>query len=179
MAKADTTKRKIADAMKRLMEQKPMAKIRVDDICRLCRLNRNTFYYHFQDKYDLVNWIFQTEATKIVKNCGQAKEWDLLESLYRYFYNSKRFYRNVLSDDESTIFLEQLRSFVKPYAEKIIYGLGDMKYEEQTFLMYSLTDSFLTSLRRWLISYPHMTAEAYFSLLYQEWTAISFGRDQL
>lgn len=51
----------LATAMKQLMAKEPFSKISVGDICQVCQMNRKSFYYHFRDKYDLVNWIFQTE----------------------------------------------------------------------------------------------------------------------
>ena len=56
------TKRVLADSIRKLMEQRPLAKISVGDIVEECGLNRNSFYYHFKDKYDLVNWIFYTDV---------------------------------------------------------------------------------------------------------------------
>ena len=58
-------KQAFADALRKLLEQKPFAKISVSHICEECGMNRKSFYYHFKDKYDLVNWIFDTEITKI------------------------------------------------------------------------------------------------------------------
>lgn len=55
---AERTRIWIADAMRRLMEKKPLDKIRVTDICREAEIGRPAFYYHFKDKYDLVTWIF-------------------------------------------------------------------------------------------------------------------------
>lgn len=57
MADSNITKRALAAALKELMEQKPFSKINVADICEKCGMNRKSFYYHFKDKYDLVNWI--------------------------------------------------------------------------------------------------------------------------
>ena len=37
-------------------------KIRVTEICRAADIERPTFYYHFKDKYDLVAWMFCTDA---------------------------------------------------------------------------------------------------------------------
>ena len=59
---AERTKLWIAAAMKRLMAKKPLDKIRVTEICREAEIERPTFYYHFQDKYDLVAWIFFQDA---------------------------------------------------------------------------------------------------------------------
>ena len=65
MADSNITKNALAVSMKKLMEKKPFSKISVGDICEDCGMNRKSFYYHFKDKYDLVNWIFDTEITKI------------------------------------------------------------------------------------------------------------------
>ena len=48
--------------MKELMKTKPLDKIRVTEICRVAEIERPTFYYHFKDKYDLVAWIFLSDA---------------------------------------------------------------------------------------------------------------------
>jgi len=55
------TKNALSTALKELMLLHPLAKISVGDICARCGMNRKSFYYHFKDKYDLVNWIFHTE----------------------------------------------------------------------------------------------------------------------
>ena len=57
------TKKLFADALKKLMVTKSFAKIGVGDIAKACGMNRNSFYYHFKDKYELLNWIFFTEIT--------------------------------------------------------------------------------------------------------------------
>ncbi len=59
---AERTKLWIAAAMKRLMATKSLEKIRVTEICREAEIERPTFYYHFQDKYELVAWIFFQDA---------------------------------------------------------------------------------------------------------------------
>ena len=58
MSEANVTKNALAASMKKLMRMRPFEKISVSDICNDCGINRKSFYYHFRDKYDLVNWIF-------------------------------------------------------------------------------------------------------------------------
>ena len=58
MADSNITKRALAAALRELMEQMPFDKIQVGQICEICNMNRKSFYYHFKDKYDLINWIF-------------------------------------------------------------------------------------------------------------------------
>ena len=61
MADSNITKSALASALKELMETTPFAKITVSDICAKCNMNRKSFYYHFKDKFDLVNWIYDVE----------------------------------------------------------------------------------------------------------------------
>ncbi len=59
---AEITKMWIADKMREIMKHKPIDKIRVTEICKAADIERPTFYYHFKDKYDLVAWMFCTDA---------------------------------------------------------------------------------------------------------------------
>ncbi len=59
---AEITKLWIAGKMRELMLRKPIDKIRVTEICKAAEIERPTFYYHFKDKYDLVAWMFYSDA---------------------------------------------------------------------------------------------------------------------
>ena len=61
MADSNITKRALALALKELIKTHPIEKISVGNICDVCGMNRKSFYYHFQDKYELINWIYYTE----------------------------------------------------------------------------------------------------------------------
>ena len=67
MADSNITKKALAGALKELMDTKPFQKISVSDICERCQMNRKSFYYHFKDKYDLMNWIYDTEFIGVAK----------------------------------------------------------------------------------------------------------------
>ncbi len=53
-----TTKESLAAALKQMMNVKPIGKITVKDLVEICGVNRQTFYYHFDDVYDLLEWVF-------------------------------------------------------------------------------------------------------------------------
>ena len=61
------TKRMLADSLKRAMKQKSFSKITVKEIIEDCGVNRKTFYYHFEDIYALLKWMFEEEAIEVVK----------------------------------------------------------------------------------------------------------------
>lgn len=112
MPDSNITKRALASALKELMEDSPFSKISVSDICQACDMNRKSFYYHFKDKYDLVNWIYYTECVAVLKEKDYCTEWELLEDLCAYFYKNRTFYRKTLSVDGQNSFSEYFRGVV-------------------------------------------------------------------
>ena len=48
------TKREILRAFSDLASEKPVDKITVKEITDLCQISRNTFYYHYQDVYEVL-----------------------------------------------------------------------------------------------------------------------------
>ena len=82
--------------MKNLMRGRPFEKISVSDICVECGINRKSFYYHFRDKYDLVNWIFYVGFIGEMDMSSYQTGWDWVEDICRYFYREKDFYRVAL-----------------------------------------------------------------------------------
>ncbi|MBE5791131.1 MAG: TetR family transcriptional regulator [Clostridiales bacterium] len=61
------TKKTLAASLKKLMMHKPLGKISISELITDCGVNRKTFYYHFQDIYDLLKWILEQEAIEVVK----------------------------------------------------------------------------------------------------------------
>lgn len=62
------TKRLIADALKTLMCTKPFSRITVSEIIAACRINRKTFYYHFENVFALLKWMLEEEAIGVVRH---------------------------------------------------------------------------------------------------------------
>lgn len=83
MAEKDAMKYRLAQAIKQLMETEPLDKITVHDIVEIAQTTRQSFYRHFQDKYDLVNWYFERLAEKSFKLMGV--QYTLREGLLKKF----------------------------------------------------------------------------------------------
>ena len=69
------TKRALAASLKKLLAQKPLSKITIADITEDCGMNRMTFYYHFQDIYDLIDWICQEEGERAFQGRKGYNTW--------------------------------------------------------------------------------------------------------
>ena len=98
MPRSNQTKRLLAQSLMDLMTTTPLEKISVNDIVDHAGVGRNTFYYHFEDKYDLVNWYFQSGVTQFLVERSAYASWNaLLEAVEDCLLENKVFYCNALA----------------------------------------------------------------------------------
>lgn len=98
MPRSNQTKRLLAQSLQELMVSTPLEKISVNDIVEQAGVGRNTFYYHFEDKYDLVNWYFQSGITQVLVERSAYTDWGvLMEAMEDYFLQNKVFYMNAMA----------------------------------------------------------------------------------
>lgn len=153
MPDSSITKNALAAAMKSLMEKTPFSKISVGDICEVCQMNRKSFYYHFKDKYDLVNWIFYTEFITVIRGRDYDNGWELMEDACEYFYQNRRFYMNALEvhgqDSFRDYFKDLLKAIIKVYFAEIVAQEND-----EMFFVNFCTDAVVVAIERWLCENP-------------------------
>ncbi|MGH4117757.1 dihydroxyacetone kinase transcriptional activator DhaS [Clostridium sp.] len=98
MSESTITEKALALSLKEIMQTVPLSKVSIRNITSNCSLNRQTFYYHFKDKFDLVNWIYHTEVTECIANYKHYDNWT--DGMYRslcYLMENKSFYINALN----------------------------------------------------------------------------------
>lgn len=84
------TKQELCAALKRLMEQKPLEKITVRELTDSCGMVRQAFYYHFEDIYDLLKWMFQQEAIVMLEQQEGVLLWqEGLLQLFQYIQQNR------------------------------------------------------------------------------------------
>ena len=145
---ANFTKQAIKAAFLELLDEKPLNKISVRDIVERCGINRNSFYYHFQDKYDLVNWIFYVGFIGEMDLNSYTTGWDWLRDICGYFYRERDFYRCALKIEGQNSFKGYLIETVWPIADFFMQDIFPEGDEE--FFITFVIDALLTSIIRWL-----------------------------
>ena len=79
---APSTKLALANALKAQLQKKFLDDITVKELVEACEINRQTFYYHFQDIYDLLHWLLEHETGEAL---GGAEDWQAaLLDAFRY-----------------------------------------------------------------------------------------------
>jgi probable dihydroxyacetone kinase regulator len=157
------TKSALSAAMKELMAKYPMEKIKINDIVERCNMNRQSFYYHFKDKYDLVNWIFYTEFFAKIRN-SLTLGWDLIEKICEFFYENRTFYSNALSVKGQNSFSEYFIEVMQPLIHS---QFKDIFKDDQNHDFYEtfFADSIRVSITRWLLEGAKKTPGEYVALL--------------
>ena len=121
---SQVTKRALEASLKNLLLQKPLNKITINDIAEDCGINRMTFYYHFKDIYDLVEWCCQEDASKALAGNKTHETWQQgLLQIFQAVLDNKPFILNV--------YRSVSREQVESYLYKVTYDLLEGVVEEQ------------------------------------------------
>lgn len=81
---ANDTREMIFDTFIELLKTRPFDKITVSSIVENCGINRNTFYYHYTDVYELLEEMFKVETSDIKSGSRWYLAFSrLLETCYR------------------------------------------------------------------------------------------------
>ena len=100
------TKETIIDAFWQLLEEKPFNKITVQNIVERCALNRNTFYYHFQDIPNLTEYTVKLWADEIIQNNYEfGSPMTCLSPLVEEFIKHKKAFQHLYSSSQKSPFL--------------------------------------------------------------------------
>ena len=164
MADSNMTKKALASALKELMKTVPFSKISVGDICNMCEMNRKSFYYHFKDKYDLINWIYTSEFVVGLQNKIYDSEWNILEDLCDYFYKNRDFYRKALQIEGQNSFYDYFRDVLKTVFTEYIKDVFE-NCENSEFYVTFYSDAFVASIVRWISDKDCMKPQEYTVLL--------------
>lgn len=70
-----TTKKALVLSFKEILNKKDLDKITIEEITKNASLNRKTFYYHFSDIYDLIEWIYINEVVEGLKVINDYDDW--------------------------------------------------------------------------------------------------------
>ncbi len=94
---SEETQINMANALKMLMQAKPFSKISVTDITNACNIHRQTFYYHFSDKYELLEWIvFHELIEPVINEFSLDNMYQRIEELFSIMADQPKFYQSAL-----------------------------------------------------------------------------------
>ena len=72
---SNLTKKALLQAFGELLQEKPFNKISIADLTAKCGLSRMTFYYHFNDIYELMIWGLKTQLNDVTRDLVNYDNW--------------------------------------------------------------------------------------------------------
>ena len=118
------TKRALAASLKKLLNQKPLNKITINDIAEDCGISRMTFYYHFKDIYDLVEWVCVEDAAKILEGKKSYDTWqEGFLNIFQAVLANKPFVMNVYR----CVSRERIEQYLNPLIRQLILDVVEEK----------------------------------------------------
>ena len=103
------TKEMLAESLMKLLARRTLDKITIQDIVDDCGYNRQTFYYHFHDIYDLIDWIFAAQTQELIEKCRACGSLDVgVEAVIAYMRENRRLILNILRSVNGEKLLDNL-----------------------------------------------------------------------
>ena len=117
---SQVTKRALEQSLKNLLLKKPLTKITVGDITEDCGINRMTFYYHFKDIYDLVEWSCLEDAKRALEEKKTYDTWQQgFLQIFKAMQENKPFILNVYR----CVHREQVEKYLQPLVEQLLLNV--------------------------------------------------------
>ena len=117
---SQVTKRALEQSLKNLLLKKPLTKITVGDITDDCGINRMTFYYHFKDIYDLVEWSCLEDAKRALEEKKTYDTWQQgLLQIFKAVQENKPFILNVYR----CVHREQVEKYLQPLVDQLLLNV--------------------------------------------------------
>ena len=152
--KSDATKVAMSNALKEQLKKKKLSKITINDIASACNISRMTFYYHFQDIYDLTEWTLEEAAGRAIGENRTYESWQQgFEGLLRELQANQTLILNIYcSMDREMIeryLLKKAESLLMPVVEQESHGLPvNEENKRRVAIFYSY--AFLGVLMEWI-----------------------------
>ena len=172
MQEKQITKRAIAESFQRLLEQRSFASITVEDISKEASISRRTFYRHFADKYELLNWIYDCDMEIQARGEEVITSQDYLKEICCIFYKNKLFYKKA--------FMVEGQNSLCEYCQNQLCGVvrndfppKDSSENLYTHMLNYFTKAICDAIRLWIMDERDMLSSSFAEELWKS-TAV-FG----
>ena len=132
MAKSESTKYRLAEAMKTCMKTTSVDDITIRQIVEVCGVTRQTFYRNFLDKYDLINWYFDKLLLKSFEHMGEGTTvYDGLVKKFEYLKEEHLFFAAAFRSDDQNSLKEHDFELILAFYENLIQEKIGCKMKEE------------------------------------------------
>lgn len=148
------TKLALEQALKNLLLKKSLARITVTDITEECGISRMTFYYHFKDVYDLVEWCCYEDASRALEGKKHYDNWqEGFLQIFEAVRENKPFILNVYH----SVSREQIENYLFRLTYDLLKGVVEeeakgmvVREEDKAFIANTYKYAFVGVMLDWI-----------------------------
>lgn len=151
---SQVTKRALEQSLKNLLLKKPLSKITISDLTEDCGMNRMTFYYHFKDIYDLVEWTCLTDAKRAL---DEKKTYDTWQQGFLQILEAVQANKPFIMNVYHCVHREQVEIYLRPLVEDLILNVVNeeadglnVREEDKTFIVQAYSYIFIGIMLDWI-----------------------------
>lgn len=163
--RVEKSKKAITDALIKLMTEKDFEKITINEIADLANVNRGTVYFHFTDKYDLLNYCIEIHLNELVESCHLGVDVDNFSSkdsllrTFQYLEQNIFFYSNMLNNKSFPAFRDRLMSVALKSIHDTIDMTGDNSTMNKEILVQFVASASVGLMEWWITNSMPYSAE--------------------
>lgn len=141
------TKMAIKATFVRLLNEKPLSQITVKDIVEECGVNRNSFYYHFQDIPALIEEIVTEEADRIIAEYPSVDSLETcLNAVLEFARKNRRAILHIYNSVNRAIYEQYLwkvcRHVVTAYGKELFRDKPLKKEDKELIIRFYMCECF-------------------------------------
>ncbi len=148
------TKLALEQSLKKLLLQKSLSRITVTDITEDCGISRMTFYYHFKDVYELVEWACYEDASRALEGKKHYDNWqEGFLQIFEAVRENKPFILNVYH----SVSREQIENYLFRLTFDLLKGVVDeeakgmvVREEDRVFIANTYKYAFVGVMLDWI-----------------------------
>ncbi|WP_138751331.1 TetR/AcrR family transcriptional regulator [Paenibacillus sinopodophylli] len=143
-----------------LISEKNFEDITINEIADRANVNRGTVYFHYQDKYDLLNTCIELYLNKMISATtttdANGETIDLIQSSFlpviRYFEENHHFYVSMLSNKGIPAFRERMLELVTSHINVHINMEGNNKEYSKELMTQFIGSAFVGVIEWWILN---------------------------
>ena len=149
------TKNALKESLKKLLLKKPLDRITINDLTTDCGISRMTFYYHFKDIYDLVEWACLEESTKALQGKKTYDTWQegllqIFEAVYENRALVQNAYRSIGRERIENYLFRLTHDLIMGVVEEQAKNFPPITAEQKAFIADFYKYSFVGILLDWI-----------------------------
>lgn len=162
MEKKKNTKQLLVESLLELSKVIPIEKISVKEIVQNCGVGRQSFYNHFHDKYDLIEYFYASRVDMIIEGNLNKKTWkETIIDVLQFFYDYRQFFKSAIIENGQLAFINIYYEHTKKaYINFIISHNDGCISDSMLFLVEFNCFGAVNMVKKWLLNNMNRTPEA-------------------